>query len=113
VLPNFNEFFLHQELLTFIPETLKTLVVFLKIDSGSVRKPTVEKLQDRYPWSKIDEISTSASLEVIFHSVRMTKNFDLREKLAELLPMCARRGMLQLHLPGSPIWNELHVYSTD
>jgi hypothetical protein len=97
----------------FTPENLRTLVVFSELDSGPVHKPTVEKLQDRYPWSKIDEISTSASLEVIVHSSRMARSFDLREKLAELLPMCARREVLQLHLPRSPIWNELHVYNTD
>jgi len=103
----------HQELLTFTPETLKTLVVFLELDSGPVRGSADNRLHDRYPWSEIDEISTSGSLEVIIHSTRMTNSFDLRERLEELLPMCARREMVQLHLPGSPIWDELHVYNTN
>jgi hypothetical protein len=98
----------------FTPETLKTLIVFLEFDSAPASEPTIKELQDLYPWSTIDDISTSGSLEVIIHAVQMERScFDLRWELEELLPMCARREMLQLHIPGSPIWNELYVYNTD
>jgi hypothetical protein len=87
--------------------------VFLGVGLAPASVPTAKELQDLYPWSKIDEISTSGLLEVIIHAVQLTRTLDLRRELEGLLPMCARREMLQLHLPESPIWNELHVYDTD
>lgn len=102
-------------LASIISASFSNLTLFLM--SGDPES-LIEDNRDTFPWALIDkemeDYHPSASILIVekdLNSERLRNlGFDLAEGMSELLPRCAKRGMLKGHPCDAKIWRDLHVH---